>query len=57
MANLGRHLFEAAIAHESRATGESGDIDPSTVSHRHAQAHLRKLRKIRFPGVQNGRQE
>lgn len=55
--SLGRHLFEAALAHEARVTGESIDADPSTITHRQAQAQLRKLRRAAFHGVRNGRQK
>jgi phospholipase C len=54
---LGRHLFEAALVHESHATGQPIDVDPSTLTHRQAQAHLRKLRKAAFKGVREGRQK
>jgi phospholipase C len=54
---LGRHIFEAAVAHEIRATGEKIELDPQQVTHRQAQAHLRKFRKAAFKGIQNGRME
>jgi len=56
MANLGRHLLGAAVAHEVRVTGRSINLDPSTVTHRQAKAHLREFRAATFPGVRNGRQ-
>jgi phospholipase C len=57
IASLGRHLFEAALAHESKATGEPIPIDPAGVTHRRAQAHLRTLQKTAFLGIRNGRQK
>jgi phospholipase C len=57
LASLGKHLFLAAVAHEQKMTGEKTEFDASTVTHRQAQRHLRKLKKATFPGVQNGRTE
>ena len=54
---LGRHLLELAVAHEMEVTGHSIEVDPATVTHRQAQAQLRKLRKAAFSGVRNGRQK
>jgi phospholipase C len=55
--SLGKHLFDAALAHENKATGEPTLIDTSNITHRQAQAHLRKLRKAAFPGIRNGRRK
>jgi phospholipase C len=54
---LGKHLFELAVAHECEATGQPTAVDASGVTHRKAQAHLRKLRKAAFPGIRNGRKK
>jgi phospholipase C len=57
LGSLGRHLFEAALIHEANNAGVAIEVDPSSVTHRQAQAHLRKLRKAAFAGVQKGRQK
>jgi phospholipase C len=57
LGTLGRHLFEAALLHEAKNAGVAVEADPSTVTHRQAQAHLRSLRKAAFVGVRTGRQK
>ena len=57
LAALGRDLFAAALAHEAFVTGTPARADPTTVTHREAEALMRGFRAATFPGVLGGRQK